>query len=112
MTDHEDRKSGTAEEPADVDAARRAALAKMGRLAGYTAPAMLTLLGATRARAGAACSGGGPGGPGNGASCASWERRIAGLKVGDGGLEQSRPPLVLLACRRKLVFDDRERRPA
>ena len=69
MSDHKERKSGTAEQPADVDAARRAALAKMGRLAGYTAPAMLTLLGATSARAGACGSGGGAGGGTGGPPC-------------------------------------------
>ena len=66
MADGEDGKSETADRAAKVDETRRAALAKMGRLAGYTAPAMLTLLGATRARAGACSSGNGPTGPGNG----------------------------------------------
>ena len=37
--------------PEEPDEARRAALAKMGRFAGYTAPVMLGLLGATKARA-------------------------------------------------------------
>ena len=40
---HEDRP--------ELDETRREALAKMGRLAGYTAPVMLGLLGATKARA-------------------------------------------------------------
>ena len=35
----------------ELDETRREALAKMGRLAGYTAPVMLGLLGATKARA-------------------------------------------------------------
>ena len=39
------------EERPEFDETRRAALAKMGRLAGYTAPVMLGLLGATKARA-------------------------------------------------------------
>jgi hypothetical protein len=39
------------EERPELDDTRREALAKMGRLAGYTAPAMLALLGATKARA-------------------------------------------------------------
>jgi hypothetical protein len=39
------------EERPELDETRRAALAKMGRLAGYTAPVMLGLLGATKARA-------------------------------------------------------------
>jgi len=39
------------EERPELDETRREALAKMGRLAGYTAPAMLVLLGATKARA-------------------------------------------------------------
>jgi hypothetical protein len=39
------------EERPELDETRREALAKMGRLAGYTAPAMLALLGATKARA-------------------------------------------------------------
>ena len=42
---HEDRP--------ELDETRREALAKMGRLAGYTAPVMLGLLGATKARANA-----------------------------------------------------------
>ena len=40
---HEDRP--------ELEETRREALAKMGRLAGYTAPVMLGLLGATKARA-------------------------------------------------------------
>lgn len=39
------------QEQAQGDETRRAALVKMGRFAGYTAPAMLGLLGATKARA-------------------------------------------------------------
>ena len=39
------------DQSAAIDGARREALAKMGRLAGYTAPAMLALLGAKKARA-------------------------------------------------------------
>ena len=35
----------------ELEETRREALAKMGRLAGYTAPVMLGLLGATKARA-------------------------------------------------------------
>lgn len=42
---HEDRP--------ELEETRREALAKMGRLAGYTAPVMLGLLGATKARAAA-----------------------------------------------------------
>jgi hypothetical protein len=47
-----DRKNGTTEERPETDEIRREALAKMGRFAGYTAPVMLGLLGATKARAG------------------------------------------------------------
>jgi hypothetical protein len=45
------RKAEATEEQPELDAVRRAALAKMGRFAGYTAPVMLALLGATKARA-------------------------------------------------------------
>ena len=50
MVDRKDSK--TLEERPELDETRREALAKMGRFAGYTAPAMLALLGATQARAG------------------------------------------------------------
>ena len=43
----------THEERPELEETRREALAKMGRLAGYTAPVMLGLLGATKARASA-----------------------------------------------------------
>ena len=45
------RKTETTEERPQPEQARREALAKMGRFAAYTAPAMLGLLGATKARA-------------------------------------------------------------
>ena len=45
------RKTETTEERPQPEQARREALAKMGRFAAYTAPAMLGLLGVTRARA-------------------------------------------------------------
>ena len=51
MADSKDIKGETTEDRPELDATRRAALAKMGRFAGYTAPAMLGLLGATKARA-------------------------------------------------------------
>lgn len=51
MTDRKDRKNETTEDRDEPDEARRVALAKMGRFAGYTAPVMLGLLGATKARA-------------------------------------------------------------
>lgn len=51
MADGEDRKKETIEAQPEPDEARRAALARMGRFAGYTAPVMLGLLGATKARA-------------------------------------------------------------
>ena len=41
----------TTEERPELEETRREALAKMGRFAGYTAPVMLGLLGATKARA-------------------------------------------------------------
>ena len=50
MADDRD-KQATTDTPPELDESRREALAKMGRLAGYTAPAMLALLGATKARA-------------------------------------------------------------
>ena len=47
-----DRKNDEAlEEGSELEETRREALAKMGRFAGYTAPAMLALLGATKVRA-------------------------------------------------------------
>jgi len=49
MADRQDH--DTVEERPELDETRREALAKMGRLAGYTAPVMLGLLGATKARA-------------------------------------------------------------
>ncbi len=45
------RNDETTEERSQPEQARREALAKMGRFAAYTAPAMLGLLGATKARA-------------------------------------------------------------
>jgi hypothetical protein len=45
------RKTETKEERPELEQARREALAKMGRFAAYTAPVMLGLLGATKARA-------------------------------------------------------------
>jgi hypothetical protein len=51
MADRKDKKNETTEDHPEPDEARRAALAKMGRFAGYTAPVMLGLLGATKARA-------------------------------------------------------------
>lgn len=57
MADHQDQRDGSADTRHDPDESRRAALARLGRLAGYTAPAMLALLGATRARAQSAGSG-------------------------------------------------------
>jgi hypothetical protein len=51
MADLDPAKTETGEERADLDQARRAALAKMGRFAGYTAPVMLGLLGATKVAA-------------------------------------------------------------
>jgi hypothetical protein len=47
----DERKTETTEERAQPEQARREALAKMGRFAAYTAPVMLGLLGATKARA-------------------------------------------------------------
>jgi len=47
----ERRDDETREDRPELDETRREALAKMGRLAGYTAPVMLGLLGATKARA-------------------------------------------------------------
>ena len=57
MTEDTHRKDQTAADQAGVDESRREALVKMGRFAGYTAPAMLVLLGATKARAHARGSG-------------------------------------------------------
>jgi hypothetical protein len=51
MSDRKDGKSVASEASAVDNAARREALAKMGRLAGYTAPAMIARLGTTKARA-------------------------------------------------------------
>jgi hypothetical protein len=51
MADRRDRKDETTEDRPELDEARREARAKMGRFAGYTAPVMLGLLGATKARA-------------------------------------------------------------
>jgi hypothetical protein len=51
MAERGDRKNETTEDRPELDEARREALAKMGRFAGYTAPVMLALLGATKARA-------------------------------------------------------------
>ena len=45
------RKEETEEKRPDPEQARREALTKMGRFAAYTAPVMLGLLGATKARA-------------------------------------------------------------
>jgi hypothetical protein len=50
MSEDKRRDEATEERP-ELDEARREALAKMGRFAGYTAPVMLGLLGATKARA-------------------------------------------------------------
>jgi hypothetical protein len=51
MADRKDEKNVATDDRAKPDEDRRAALAKMGRFAGYTAPVMLGLLGATKARA-------------------------------------------------------------
>jgi hypothetical protein len=51
ITDRKDSRNETSEDRPEHDASRRAALARMGRFAGYTAPVMLGLLGATKARA-------------------------------------------------------------
>ena len=51
MAEQRDGKDEMLEEQLQPDEARRAALARMGRFAGYTAPVMLGLLGATKARA-------------------------------------------------------------
>jgi hypothetical protein len=51
MTETTPRKDQTTPPEAGVAESRREALAKMGRFAGYTAPAMLVLLGATKVRA-------------------------------------------------------------
>ena len=45
------RKDDAAEKRPEPEEARRKALARMGRFAAYTAPVMLGLLGATKARA-------------------------------------------------------------
>jgi hypothetical protein len=58
MTEAKQQQDQTAAPEAEVVESRRAALARMGRFAGYTAPAMLVLLGATKARARAMGSGG------------------------------------------------------
>jgi hypothetical protein len=50
MAEDKRKDEAKAERP-KTDEARREALAKMGRFAGYTAPMMLGLLGATKARA-------------------------------------------------------------
>jgi hypothetical protein len=49
MADRKDDE--TPEDRPELDETRRETLAKMGRFAGYTAPVMLGLLGATKARA-------------------------------------------------------------
>jgi hypothetical protein len=49
MADRKDDET-TGDRP-ELEDTRREALAKLGRFAGYTAPAMLGLLGATKARA-------------------------------------------------------------
>jgi hypothetical protein len=51
MAENKDEKDETLEDQPKPDEARREALARMGRFAGYTAPVMLGLLGATKARA-------------------------------------------------------------
>jgi hypothetical protein len=51
MADRKDKKNEPTENHAETDEMRRETLAKMGRFAGYTAPVMLGLLGATKARA-------------------------------------------------------------
>ena len=45
------RRTETKNERPELEQARREALVKMGRFAAYTAPVMLGLLGATKARA-------------------------------------------------------------
>ncbi len=50
MAEHNVEKDETPEERPEFDQARREAIAKMGPFAGYTAPAMLGLLGATNLR--------------------------------------------------------------
>jgi hypothetical protein len=57
MADRKD--DATLDDRPELEETRRDALAKMGRLAGYTAPVMLGLLGATKARA---VTGGSPNG--------------------------------------------------
>jgi hypothetical protein len=54
MADSKHKKIETTDEHPELEQARREALAKMGRFAAYTAPVMLGLLGATKARANAA----------------------------------------------------------
>jgi hypothetical protein len=51
MADRDPAKTETVEERPELDQARREALARMGRFAGYTAPVMLGLLGASKATA-------------------------------------------------------------
>ena len=51
MAERKDQKTETPEGRPELDETRRAALAKMGRFAGYTAPAMMVLLGTRKARA-------------------------------------------------------------
>jgi hypothetical protein len=53
MADSKDRLDEEIEDRPELEETRRAALGKMGRFAGYTAPVMLGLLGATKARASA-----------------------------------------------------------
>ena len=53
MAEGKDGKDETTER---LEKTRREALAKTGRLAGYTAPVMMTLLGANKARAAAVTS--------------------------------------------------------
>ncbi len=50
MADRKDKKDEVTEDRPELDEARRQALAKMGRFAGYTAPVMLGLLVATKPR--------------------------------------------------------------
>jgi hypothetical protein len=57
MAEHNGAKDETIVERPEFGAARREALAKMGRLAGYTEPAMLGLLGVTNPRVQVVASG-------------------------------------------------------
>lgn len=51
MADERTKQDEPTQAQAELEETRREALAKMGRFAGYTAPAMMVLLGATKARA-------------------------------------------------------------